>query len=233
MKLAIMQPYFFPYIGYWQLLEAVDEFIIYDNIEYTKKGWINRNRILDNGTDSYITIPIKKDSDFLDVKDRHIAKSFEQGKNKMLAKIKSSYAKAPEFDNIFPIVEKIINFENDNLFDFVRNSLETTKEYLNIKTPLTPSSSISLEANLKAEKKVIAICKEKDADTYINAIGGVDLYDKKRFLDNKIDLKFLKSKDINYRQFDNAFVPGLSIIDVMMFNTQEQIKEYLKHYSLV
>ncbi len=83
MKLAIMQPYFFPYIGYFQLINTVDEFVVYDNIEFTKKGWINRNRILVNGKDEYITLPIKKDSDFLHVKDRFLAETWSKDSAKM------------------------------------------------------------------------------------------------------------------------------------------------------
>ena len=87
MKLAIMQPYFFPYIGYFQLIKSVDEFVIYDNIQYTKKGWINRNRILVNGTDYLISLPLKKDSDYLNVVDRQLAESWEKDRTKLLTLI--------------------------------------------------------------------------------------------------------------------------------------------------
>ena len=91
MRIAIMQPYLFPYIGYFQLMNAVDEFVIYDNIEFTKKGWINRNRILVNGRDSFITVPLKKDSDYLDVRDRYLADSWPSERVTILYRIKQSY----------------------------------------------------------------------------------------------------------------------------------------------
>ncbi len=97
MKVAIMQPYFLPYIGYFQLINAVDKFVIYDNIEFTKKGWINRNRILVNGKDEFISLPITKASDFLHANQRYLASNFENEKNKILRKIKESYRKAPYF----------------------------------------------------------------------------------------------------------------------------------------
>ena len=86
MKVAIMQPYFLPYIGYLQLLNSVDKFILYDDIEYTKKGWINRNRIVDG---EIITLPLKKDSDYLNVVERRLSDDWRKQKTKLLNKIES------------------------------------------------------------------------------------------------------------------------------------------------
>ena len=230
MKIGIMQPYFFPYIGYFQLMDAVDEFVIYDNIKFTKKGWINRNRILVDGKDSYITVPLKKDSDYLDVRDRCLAESWLSERNTMLNRIICSYKKAPYFDCAYPITEKCILFEEYNLFNFILNSLNLIKEYLEIQTPLLISSSILIDHELKAEEKVIAICKARKADSYLNPIGGTQLYSKDRFKELGIDLHFLKTNDFRYRQFDNDFIPFLSIIDVMMFNSKEQIVESLNFF---
>ncbi len=227
MKLAIMQPYFFPYIGYFQLLNAVDEFVIYDNIKFTKKGWINRNRILVNGKAFHITIPLKNDSDYLDIRERYLAEIWSLEKKKMLNKITASYIKAPQFNVVFPLVEKCILFEETNLFNFILNSLNQIKVYLEIRTPIIISSTISIDHKLKAENKVIALCKARKANMYLNPIGGTTLYDKNQFSNEGIDLRFLKADEISYKQFNNDFVPSLSIIDVMMFNSKEIIKEYL------
>jgi len=233
-KLAIMQPYFFPYIGYFQLLNSVDKFVIYDNIQYTKKGWINRNRILSQGMDALISIPIKNDSDFLDVVDRKLSSTWKQDRKKILNKIKNSYSKAPYYKTVLPIVEEIINFDSDNLFDFIHRSLCIINEYLEIKTEIIISSSVKIDhKNLKSKDKVIAICKELKSDVYINAIGGVDLYDKEDFKNNGIQLNFIKSNPIKYNQFENEFVPWLSIIDVMMFNSKDEISTYINDYKLV
>lgn len=222
-----MQPYFFPYIGYFQLIHAVDEFIIYDNIEYTKKGWINRNRILVNGQDAYITLPLKKDSDYLDIRDRFLAGDWPRERQSMLNKIKGSYRKAPYFDRVYPLIEKCLLFDETNLFQFIFNSLRVVNEYLQITTPVVVSSTISIDHELKAEKKVVALCKARDATEYINPIGGTKLYNKDDFRCNGLDLYFIKSSDIVYKQFDHDFVPWLSIIDVIMFNTRDEIKRHL------
>jgi hypothetical protein len=232
MKLGIMQPYFFPYIGYFQLMNAVDEFIIYDNIEFTKKGWINRNRILVNGNDSFISIPIKKDSDYLDIRNRSLAEIWSLEKKKILNRIIASYKKAPIFESVYPIIEKCFFFEEDNLFKFIYNSLTILKEYLEIKTPFLISSTISIDHALKADKKVVAICKARKADLYLNPIGGIELYRRDDFKDEGIDLYFLKSDEVRYKQFNNEFVPWLSMIDVMMFNSKEEIMKMLAQYSL-
>lgn len=227
-----MQPYFFPYIGYFQLINSVDEFIIYDNIQYTKKGWINRNRILVDGVEKLFTIPLKKDSDYLNVCEREISTDWNKDKLKVINQLKQ-YSKAPFFKDVYPLIEKCINNPNVNLFDFIYDSLVIINEYLGIKTNIVVSSSIDMNHSLKSQDKVIEICKKRNATKYINAIGGIDLYDKEVFLNNGIELNFIKSDPINYKQFNNEFVPWLSIIDVMMFNSKEEISKYLKSYTLI
>jgi hypothetical protein len=233
MKIAIMQPYFFPYIGYFQLISAVEEFIIYDNIQYTKKGWINRNRILINNKDEYITLPIKKDSDYLNVNQRFLSNNWAQDRIKLLNKINESYRKAQYFEKVYPIIEKCINFEDPNLFNFIYNSLQEILLYLKISTKITRSSLIDINHNLKSEEKVLEICKKKNASIYINPIGGIELYSKTYFESNGIKLDFQKSNEIKYNQFKNIFVPSLSIIDVIMFNSIEEIKIHLNNFILV
>ena len=232
MKLGIMQPYFFPYIGYFQLINAVDEFVIYDNIKYTKKGWINRNRILVNSKDSYISLPLRNDRDDLDVRDRFLADTWTVDRNKMLNRLTESYRKAPFFDTVYPMVKKCILFEEKNLFLFIYNTLVEIKLYLEIKTKYTISSTIMIDHSLRSANKVLAICKDRNASIYINPIGGIELYDKNVFKRQKIDLQFIKTDNSAYKQFDNEYIPFLSIIDVMMFNSKDEIKKMLKLYSL-
>ena len=234
MKIAIMQPYFFPYIGYFQLINAVDKFVIYDNIEFTKKGWINRNRILVNGKDEYITLPLKKDSDYLNIAQRCLTDTYKIERVKLLRRINGSYRKAPQFNEVYSLVEAIINTEEENLFGFTHQSLENICQYLNIKTEFIISSKISIDHQLKSQEKVIAICKALNANQYINPIGGVELYSKEIFQQNNIELNFIKPDTIEYMQFTNQFIPWLSIIDVMMFNSKEKIHRYLNSfYTLI
>jgi WbqC-like protein family len=229
MKLAIMQPYLFPYIGYFQLMNLADEFVIYDNIQFSKKGWINRNRILLNGKDTYITFPLKKESDYADIRDRNLAESWLNDRKKMLNRITEAYQKAPFFEAAYPVIERSILFEETNLFRFIFNSLTLLKDFLSIKTPFIISSSINIDHNLKSEEKVIEICKALAANEYINPIGGIELYDKGIFRTNGIELKFIKTGNIEYPQFGDPFIPSLSIIDIMMFNSKEKIRHYLEH----
>lgn len=229
MKIAIMQPYLFPYIGYFQLMNAVDEFVVYDNIKYTKKGWINRNRILINGKDDFITFPLKHDSDFLDIRERYLADIWPEERRKIINKINDAYKKAPHYNSIYPVIEQCLLFDDTNLFRFVYNSLNVLKQYMGISTPLIISSAIPAEHNLKSGQRVIDICKVRKANTYINPIGGLELYDKDNFKNEGLELKFLKTGTISYKQFNNDFIPFLSIIDVLMFNPIEKVKEHLQN----
>ncbi len=232
MNLAIMQPYFFPYVGYFQLIAAVDQFIVYDNIKYTKKGWINRNRMLQNGKDVMFSLPLKSDSDSLDVCERRLAADFNR--DKLLNQFKGAYRSAPYFVQVFPLVEQIVRYEDMNLFRFLHHSIVRICEHMGISTEIRISSGIAIDHDLKNQDKVLALCEAVDASTYVNAIGGMELYSKETFREKGIELKFIKSKPFEYLQFDDEFVPGLSIIDVMMFNPIETIKEYLdKNYELV
>ena len=231
MKIGIMQPYFFPYIGYFQLIQAVDQFIVYDNIKYTKKGWINRNRILHNGKDMMFSLPLKSDSDYLNVDERELASDFNR--NKLLNQIKAAYRRAPYFPHTFPLCEQVVHFEDENLFRFLHHSIVKTCEHLGITTEVKISSDIAIDHNLKNQEKVIALCNAVGASTYVNAIGGMELYSKETFREKDIELKFIKSKPFEYVQFDDEFVPWLSIIDVMMFNPIENIKECLDLCELI
>ena len=228
-----MQPYFFPYIGYFQLINAVDKFVIYDNIEYTKKGWINRNRILKEGVDLLISLPLKKDSDFLFVNQRYLADDWSKSKQKLINSIKESYRKAPHFEDTFNLVQEIFNYSNSNLFEFILHSVLQTCKFIGIETEIIVSSTLDYNNELKSEEKVIAICKSIEATQYINSIGGVELYNKNNFSDQGIELNFIKSKPIIYNQFKNEFVPWLSIIDVMMFNSKEVVSDFLNQKELL
>ncbi|TSA18414.1 hypothetical protein D4R75_11320 [bacterium] len=227
-----MQPYFFPYFGYFQLMAAVDEIVVYDNIEFSKGGWINRNRILVNGEDSYITLPLKKDSDHLDVRERQLSGTWSALREKMLNRISGAYRSAPHFASAFPIIEQCIRFGNTNLFRFIFNSIDTVRSYLKIGTPLVTSSTIAIDHSLKSESKVVAICKARKADAYINPGGGKTLYSRERFRNDGIDLIFLTMGDVTYSQFNHPFVPALSIIDLMMFKSVDEIRQFLGIYIL-
>jgi hypothetical protein len=232
MKLAIMQPYFLPYIGYFQLINAVDTFVVYDNIQYTKKGWINRNRFLRDQSDVVFTVPLKKDSDFLNVDQREIAESFNS--TKLINQLRTAYRNAPYFSVAMPIIEGIIRHSETNLFRFIRHSIAMVCDYLRITSKTIHSSTIDIDHTLKAQNKVLAICEALGASTYINPIGGTSLYSKAAFTARGVNLQFLKSMPFEYSQFGEPFVPWLSIVDVVMFNKPETTCDYLNAgYSLI
>jgi hypothetical protein len=232
MRLGIMQPYFLPYIGYFQLLASVDKFIVYDNIKYTKKGWINRNRILMNGTDTMFSLPLKKGSDSLDVVERELAAEFDRGK--LLNQFKGAYGRAPQFELTYPVLERIVLNQEANLFRYIYYSIVQLCEHLSINTEIRISSEIPIDHNLKGQDKVLALCKATGADTYINTIGGVELYAKDSFWLQGIDLQFIKARPFDYAQFGNAFVPWLSIVDVLMFNPLNALRAYInENYEFI
>jgi hypothetical protein len=230
-RVAIMQPYFLPYIGYFQLIGAVDLFIVYDNIKYTKKGWINRNRFLQDGKDAVFSVPLKRQSDSLDIREREISADFD--KKKFLNRIREAYRRAPYFEPTFSFVERIVLEQELNLFKFILNAVRQTCEYLTIRTDIVVSSSLPIDHSLPGQARVLALCEHVGADVYMNAVGGQDLYSKSEFEVHGIVLKFLKAKPFEYKQLNNPFVPWLSILDVLMFNSRGAIKERLSDYELI
>jgi len=227
-----MQPYFMPYIGYFQLIGAVDVFVVYDNIKYTKKGWINRNRFLQNGADAMFSLPLKKDSDFLNVVERELAEDFNR--DKFLNQLRGAYVRAPHFAETYPLLERIVRYEDRNLFRFIHHSIVCICQHLGIRTEIRVSSDIAVDHELKSQDRVIALCQALEAGTYINAIGGVDLYEKEVFNAYGIELKFIKSKPFEYVQFGKEFVPWLSIADVLMFNSLDAVREGISsNYELI
>jgi hypothetical protein len=224
-KVAIMQPYFFPYVGYFQLISCVDQFVVYDNIQYTKKGWVTRNRFLQNGKDALFSLPIKASSDFLDIRDKRISSDFSH--DKFLNRMREAYRRAPLFEQVFPLLERIVRQDESNLFNYLFNSISEVCRYLAIDTEIVVSSQLPIDHSLPGKDRVLAICRLLGADVYVNPIGGQALYMKAEFAARGIGLQFLKSTNREYRQFNEAFVPWLSIIDVMMFNPLPEMRSRL------
>ena len=224
-----MQPYFFPYLGYWQLVAAVDKYVVYDDVNFIKGGWINRNNILLGGKSHMITLPLGKASPF-----KKIMEICVLGNTKMVQKvyktIECAYKRAPYFDAVAPIIRELLA-ANDNIATLNFNTIRAINAYLGIKTELLLSSQIEKDNTLKGQDKVIHICKILGADTYCNAIGGMELYDRTVFQENGIELKFIKMGDVSYRQFGNEFVPYLSIIDVLMFNSPQEVLRHLSNFT--
>ena len=232
MKLGIMQPYFFPYIGYWQLMNAVDKYVIADDLNFIKNAWINRNRILVNGEAKMFSLPLQGASQNKLINEIEVTGD-AASKNNLLKTIEINYKKAPYFSVAFPVIEKIIVQEEKNLAKFLEYSIREICTYLAINTELIVLSAINNNKDLKRQDKVIDICKILGSDEYYNAIGGQVLYTCKDFASEGIALKFLQTADVKYKQYNNEFMPDLSIIDLMMFNSLEDIKKILEQYELM
>lgn len=228
---AIMQPYFLPYIGYFQLIHAVDAFVVYDNIQYTKKGWINRNRMLVNHAPATFSVPVAKGSDYADIRDRQVAAAFDAPR--MVRQFAQAYRPAPYVDETMPLVEQVLGHPPSDLFTFVHASLLATCAHLGIDTPIRVSSTIDTDHTLRGDERVRAICHACEATRYINPIGGTDLYCADTFAADGLELAFLRSRPVEYPQLGGPFVPWLSIVDVLMFNGVDGTRRLLDEFDLV
>ena len=227
-----MQPYLFPYIGYFQLIKAADKFVIFDDVNFINKGWINRNNILVNGKAHLFTLPLEKSGQNRLIKDIGILQNTDW-KTKFLKTIDLNYRSAPYFKEINDLVSEIIGSNEKNISKYIFFSLEKINEYLDINTKIIESSSVYLNDNFKQQERIIDICIKEKADYYINPTGGMELYSKEEFKSKGIILNFIKSKKIEYKQFENTFVDSLSMIDVLMFNSKNRVREFLNEYELI
>ena len=232
MRIAVMQPYLFPYIGYFQLIHAVDTFILLDDVAYINKGWVNRNRIIVNEKEYLFTLPLKEASQNKLIKDIEISAD-EKWKEKFLKTIQASYKKAPCFQEVFPMISDIINDPEKNISTFIFKSILHINEYLKINTKIIETSGKYKNGHLKAQEKIADICIQEKATEYINPVGGSEMYSKDLFKKNGIELKFILSNPIKYTQYNNEFIPWLSIIDVLMFNHTNSIKRFISSFELI
>lgn len=229
MKVGIMQPYFLPYIGYFQLIAAVDVFVVYDDVNFIKQGWVARNRIVCNGAEHMLTLRLQGAGSNVLINSITV----DHQPKKMLRTIEQSYSKAPEFKRVFPVLEKVISDPERNLATFLHQQIKSLCELMGISTRIVLSSSLTKPEGLAGHDRVLAICEGLGATRYINAIGGQALYSKDAFAARGMELSFLQSGDIRYNQFKEPFIPWLSIVDVLMFNDPEQVNGMLGNFKLI
>lgn len=234
MKAAIMQPYLFPYIGYFQLINAVDTFVFFDDVNFIKKGFINRNNLLINRERTPFTISCKKISQNKLINQTEINFDLKEVV-KLLHTIKLNYSKAPYFKEVYPLLEDFFSSNNKKFIsEMAADSIMLVSKYLNINTTFKYSSISHHDSiSLKGEDRIISICVKEKVSQYFNPIGGFALYNKSKFKAQNIDLNFLKPNTMSYKQFNNDFVPWLSIIDVLMFNSVNDVKQQLNNYELL
>lgn len=233
MKLAIMQPYFFPYLGYFQLISASDRFVFYDDVNYIKGGWINRNRILLDGVVRFFTVPLLGASSFVPINQVGVNDQNPKWRGKMLDTVRMAYRRAAYRDIGVGLLEHVLGSKCESIGDIARISVKTVLEYLGIVRDLVPTSQTYNNQHLKAQDRILDICRKENADVYINAIGGAKLYQADRFALQGCDLRFLRSLLPEYPQGVEHFVPGLSILDIIMHCTHQEVLDMLVQCELL
>ena len=232
MKLAIMQPYFFPYIGYFQLISASDLFVLHDDVQYITGGWVNRNRILLNGEDRMITFPVQKAAHSMPINERSYVGD-NKGLRRFVNQIKQAYAKAPDYQQVFPLFEELLTYHDRNVARFNENLIRRICDFVGITTRIVNSSGLDKDNSLKGQDRVLDICQRVGATDYTNPVGGVGLYHQAAFEARGITLRFLSAQDERYPQLGGQWIPFLSIIDVLMFNSRAEVQRLLGKYRLL
>lgn len=227
-----MQPYFLPYIGYFQLMAAVDRFVVLDDVNFINRGWINRNRIGVNCEPHWLTVPLSGASQNRLINEIEICSDVSWQK-KMLRKVQMSYVSAPYFEDIFPLFEEMLAQASGNLSSFLCLSLEMVKRYLGLRTDIEPTSSIYPKLDLKGEQRILDICIAETASTYVNLIGGKTLYKEATFAASGVELLFLNPQVSTLRlRHCGKEGPVLSILDLMMLNPVSAIADALTEFKL-
>ncbi|CAN0617736.1 conserved protein of unknown function [Burkholderia multivorans] len=226
-----MQPYFFPYVGYFQLMASVDTFVVFDDVNFINRGWINRNRINVNGAPHMITVPLQQASQNRRICDIEVAND-DAWRVRILRTIRQHYARAPQYARTLPVVEHILLHDAANLADFLLHGLVTLRDHLRLKTNIVATSRRYENADLKAQARIIDIGLKERADVYVNPIGGQELYNPDDFAAAGLQLRFLTPGLAPYPSIRDAFVPALSIIDVLMCNDEASVAQMLSSATL-
>lgn len=232
MKVGIMQPYFLPYLGYWQLMNAVDRYIIWDDVSFIRRGWIHRNRIQNHGQEQQITLPISQASQNRQICDLKLARS-ERVWNKLRRGVQLAYCHAPQFAAGKALYHRILDYSEDNLSAFLTNSIREVAAYLGMNTEIVRASDMEYDRSLHGSQRILELCAQMGADCYYNAIGGQKLYDSRDFDARGIVLRFVRMKeDLVYPQGNPVFCPSLSVLDAVMYNDQTQLHKLLHEFVL-
>lgn len=228
-SVAIMQPYIFPYLGYYQLVYHCDKFVFYDDVNYIKSGYINRNNILVNGAKHLITFPVLQASSFSKIN----ALMFSVNIKKQLRTLEQAYSRAPFFKQVFPIVNEVLTDKNRSVSHVTSQSILRIFDYLGIPKDFYLASELNYDRSLGPAQKLYEICDLLECNQYCNTAGGQKLYSKEAFSLQDIELSFIQMADINYSQNNHEFISNLSMIDVLMWNSKKQIVKLLTMYRLI
>jgi len=230
MKVGVMQPYFFPYIGYFQLVTAVKVFVCLDDVAWVQRGFVNRNRVLVKGKAKWLTVPMVGKSQNKKIGEVKVVRD-DKWKRKMLKTVEQAYARAP-FGSV-ALLNIVVESEQTTIAKLAWKSVEVVAEYLELETKLVASSVGLAERGLKGQERILSICKRLETAEYVNAIGGQKLYSKKEFAKRGIKLWFVKSGKIEYTQGQDEFVAKMSILDVLAWNSKGKVKKMVDNYKLI
>ena len=229
---ALMQPYFFPYIGYFSLMAAVDVFIAYDNVQYTRPGWINRNRILRDGAPEWWTAVVADAPHTLDINQRHY-RDWSVQRRKLLDLLAQRYRRAPERDSGFALIEEALSSDEDNVARCNTQVLTVLARALGLGCRIAYASGIAGAVGARGVDRVLGFCAATGATTYVNSPGGMALYRDADFRAQGIALRFVKPEPDDYPQAGQPFVPWLSIVDALMFLPVDQVARRVRQFRLV
>ena len=229
MKVVIMQPYLFPYFGYFSLLKNCDKFVFYDDVNFINKGWINRNNLLINKKACLFTVPLSKASQNKYINEIKLFQ-FTEFKRNFYSLLKSTYSKAPFFQETIGYINNVFDCETDHISDLAIRSIKIISEILGLKKKFFISSVLSPNSKvLSRSDRLIELTSILSGDEYINSLGGAHLYSESYFAKHSIKLTFHEPKIFPYKQFNspNQFIPNLSIIDLLMNKSPDQINSEL------
>ena len=231
-RVAIMQPYFYPYVGYFQLISAADVFVIADCYQYTKQSWINRNRLILDEQINYFGIPIQNHSSQSLISDINIAEPFSP--DKLFARIKNNYSRTEGWELFAPFFSNVLYTSNLKLIEKINLSLEINMELMGITTKKLRLSDIQLTSEVSGQERVIAICQALGAKEYLNLPGGMNMYSKEVFARNGLSLSFLEPNLISYEQTMDGFISHLSILDLAFSVGLDRLRNiHLPSFSIV
>jgi len=230
MTLAVMQPYVFPYIGYFQLIHSADKFVFLDDVSFIKQGWINRNRILVHGQVHTFSVPVVDASSHRKINQTKILHTNWQ--NKLIQTVSQSYKRAPQYQEVMPLVERVFTSRAVTISELAIESVESVCQYLSMSTSFARSSALYCDDHLRGQERILSICIQEAANVYVNAPGGRPLYSREVFSEKGVDLRFIRTLTSEYRQFSESFVNNLSMIDVLMFNDKVTTLSFLERFEI-
>ena len=235
MTIGIMQPYFFPYIGYYALIKHSNHFVFFDTPQFIRHGWIDRNRIL-KPTDSwqYIKVPIVKHPRNTCINEISIQNEI-LWKNRIIRQVEHYKKKAIYYKNTIDLIKEVFNFEGNSIVDLNIKTVTTVMQYLNISFSFSVFSKLNLDISEtnSPDEWALNISTKLNVTTYLNPVGGLSFFDKSKYQKAGINLKFLKTVLLPYDQKRTNFEPSLSIIDVLMFNSPESIRNMLEAVEFI